>query len=138
MQVLADTGPLVAVVSPDDQYHELCVKTLESLPAPLLTCWPVIAEAAWLLRDYPRGFERILESFHEGFLEILPVSGSEARAVAEIMRRYASLRSQFADAMLVYLANRENIETIFTLDGRDFLVNRSARKSPFRLVPDLR
>ncbi len=138
MQVLADTGPLVAVVSPDDQYHELCVRTLESLPAPLLTCWPVIAEAAWLLRDYPRGFERILESFREGFLEILPVTGSEAPAVAEIMSRYASLRSQFADAMLVYLANRENIGTIFTLDRRDFLVYRSARKSPFRLVPDLR
>jgi hypothetical protein len=138
MYVLADTGPLVAVVSPDDRYHELCVKTLENLPAPLLTCWPVIAEAAWLLRDYPRGFEKILESFHEGFLEILPATGSEAGAVAKIMRQYASLRSQFTDAILVYLANRENIRTIFTLDRRDFLVYRSARKSPFRLVPELR
>ena len=138
MQVLVDTGPLVAVVSPDDQYHELCVRTLESLPAPLLTCWPVITEAAWLLRAHPQGLERILESFHEGFLEILPVAGSEGPAVAEIMRRYASLRSQFADAMIVYLANRENIGTIFTLDRRDFLVYRSARKSPFRIVPDSR
>jgi predicted nucleic acid-binding protein len=31
MQVLIDTGPLVAIVSPDDQYHSLCVKTLASL-----------------------------------------------------------------------------------------------------------
>jgi predicted nucleic acid-binding protein len=79
-----------------------------------------------------------LESFHEGFLEVLPVTGGEARLVAEVMKRYASLRAQFADAMLVYLAHRENIETIFSLDRRDFSVYRSARKSPFRLVPDLR
>jgi uncharacterized protein len=98
----------------------------------------MIAEAAWLLRDHPRGFQRILKSFHEGFLAILPADGSEAPAIAEIMKRYASLRPQFADAMLVYLASRENIETIFTLDRRDFLVYRSAHKSPFRLIPDLR
>jgi uncharacterized protein len=138
MQILVDTGPLVAIVSPDDQYHEACVKTLAGLPGPLLTCWPVITEAAWLLREYPRGFERLLESFHEGFLEILPVTGGEAGLVKEVMKRYASLRAQFADAMLVYLAHRENIETIFSLDRRDFSVYRSARKTPFRLVPDLR
>src|ERR1700741_3063643 len=95
MPVLVDTGPLVAVASPDDRYHELCVRTLESLPAPLLTCWPVIAEAAWLLRDHPRGFQRILESFREGFLAILPTAGSEAAAIAEIIKRYASVRGQF-------------------------------------------
>lgn len=138
MRILVDTGPLVAIVSPDDQYHEVCVETLANLPGPLLTCWPVITEAAWLLREYPRGFERLLDSFHEGFLEILPVTGSEARLVAQVMKRYATLHAQFADAMLVHLAHRENIETIFSLDRRDFSVYRSARKSPFRLVPELR
>jgi predicted nucleic acid-binding protein len=50
------------------------------------------------------------------------------------MKKYASLQAQFADAMLVYLANRENIETILTLDRRDFSVYRSARKKLFRLL----
>jgi predicted nucleic acid-binding protein len=137
VKILVDTGPLVAIVSPEDQYHALCVKTLATLPAPLWTCWPVVTEAAWLLRDFPRGFENLLRSFDEGFLEILAVTGAEARLVAEIMKRYASLHAQFADAMLVYLAHREKIETIFSLDRRDFTVYRSLRKSPFRLVPEL-
>ena len=137
MPVLVDTGPLVAIVSPRDQYHELCVKTIQSLPAPLLSCWPVITEAAWLLRDNPRAFERLLASCEEGFLEILPVSGAEAREVLSVMRRYASLRPQFADAMLVYLATREKIDTVFTLDRRDFRVYRSAKRSQLRLVPEL-
>jgi uncharacterized protein len=137
MRVLADTGPLVAIVSPDDQYHERCLKTLENLPGPLLTCWPVITEAAWLLREFPLGLERLLRSINEGFLEILEVAGKESESVFQVMKKYASLQPQFADAMLVHLANRENIEAILTLDRRDFLVYRSARKLPFRLLPDL-
>ncbi len=136
IRVLADTGPLVAILSPDDHYHELCVRTLKELPGPLVTCWPVITEAVWLLRKFPRAIKKLLGSINEGFLEIPPVAGAEAEQVAEIMHRYESLRPQFADAMLVYLANRENITTIFTLDRRDFAVYRTARKKPFRLLPE--
>ena len=135
-RVLADTGPLVAILSQNDQYHELCVKTLEDLPGPLLTCWPVITEAAWLLREYPLAIEKLLRSITDGFLEILPVRGTEAKGITDVMKHYASLGPQFADAMLVYLANRENISTIFTLDRRDFSVYRTGRKRALRIVPE--
>jgi predicted nucleic acid-binding protein len=137
MRVLTDTGPLVAILAPDDQHHKVCLKTVEGLHGPLLTCWPVIAEAAWLLQKTPLAFEKLLGSIADGFVQILPVAGKEASAVADVMKQYRSLRAQFADAMLVYLANRENIKTIFTLDRRDFLVYRSARKPPFLLLPEL-
>ena len=135
-RVLADTGPLVAILSQNDQYHEVCVKMLEDLPGPLLTCWPVITEAAWLLREYPLAIEKLLRSITDGFLEILPVRGTEAKGITDVMKRYASLGPQFADAMLVYLANRENISTIFTLDRRDFSVYRTGRKRALRIVPE--
>ena len=137
MRVLTDTGPLVAILSPNDQYHRVCLETVQSLRGPLVTCWPVIAESAWLLQKNPLAFERLLRSISDGALEILTVAGKEASAIAEVMKRYRSLRAQFADAMLVYLASRENIETIFTLDRRDFLVYRTARKPPFALIPEL-
>lgn len=60
----------------------------------------------------------------------------EVDQIAMIMEQFASLRPQFADAMLVYLAHRENIDTIFTLDRRDFSVYRTARKKAFRLLPE--
>jgi predicted nucleic acid-binding protein len=54
------------------------------------------------------------------------------------MKRYEDIRPQLADAALVYLADREGIDTIFTLDRRDFSVYRSARKRTFRILPDVR
>ena len=115
MRVLTDTGPLVAILSATDQYHEICLRTVQGLRGPLLTCWPVITEAAWLLQNTPLAFERLLRSITDGAVEIVPVAGKEAAAVAEIMKKHGNLRPQFADVVLVYLADRENIKTIFTL-----------------------
>jgi predicted nucleic acid-binding protein len=126
----------VAILSSTDQYHEACLQTVQSLRGPLLTCWPVITEAAWLLQSIPGAFEKLLRSISDGIVEILPVAGKEAAGVAEIMKKYGSLRPQFADAMVVYLAARKNISTIFTLDRRDFSVYRTGRKGVFRIVPE--
>jgi hypothetical protein len=45
------------------------------------------------------------------------------------------LRIQLADASLVHLANREGIESIFTLNWRDFGVLRLAHGKKLRLIP---
>jgi predicted nucleic acid-binding protein len=134
-RVLVDTGPLVASLSEEDEHHEICVAALKELSTPLLTCWPAITEAAWLLRNDP---DRLLQSVSKGFLQVLPVIGGAADKIARLLSRYRILRPQIAEAMLVYLAHRENIPTIFTLDRRDFSVYRTAKKLPFRLVPELR
>lgn len=134
-RILVDTGPLVAILSPDERNHQICVSLLHSLPSPLVTCWPVVTEAMWLLRNSPRTIKRLLSAISSGILEIPVVKAEEAGKIEAIMDQYVSLRPQFADAMVVYLAHRENIETIFTLDRRDFLVYRNARKKPFQLIP---
>ena len=130
-----DTGPLVAILSPDERDHKTCVSVLHNLPSPLVTCWPVVTKAMWLLRKSPRTIRRLLSAIGSGILEIPVVTAAEAGQIEDIMEKYESLRPQFADAMLVYLAHRENIETIFTLDRRDFSVYRTGRKKPFQLVP---
>jgi predicted nucleic acid-binding protein len=138
-RVLVDTGPLVAILSSADEHHAACVKALHQLPSPLLTCWPVLTEAMWLLRSYPQAIQKLLRSCSSGnsssFLELLPLDGGEASAIADVMKQYHDIRPQLADAALVYLANREVIDTIFTLDRRDFSVYRSARRRAFRIVP---
>lgn len=135
-RVLVDTGPLVAILSRSDEYHSQCVQALRDLPGPLFSCWPVITEAAWLLREYPRAVQQLLKSLSSGFVEMLPLTSLDAEGIAAVLRRYENLHSQLADATLVYLANRDGIDTIFTLDRRDFSVYRLARRKSFRIIPE--
>jgi hypothetical protein len=134
-RVLVDTGPLVAIMSRADQHHKTCVETLHDLPGPLFSCWPIITEAAWLLRGHAGAVQRLLGSISEGFLELLSIQSAEAAEIGKLMEKYKNIRPQLADAALVYLAERDGFDTIFTLDRRDFSVYHATRKRAFRIIP---
>jgi uncharacterized protein len=134
-RVLVDTGPLVAIMSPADQHHKACLEALHDLPGPLFSCWPVITEAAWLLRRRPGVVRQLLDSISAGFLELLPVESAEAAEIGKVIEKYRNIRPQLADAALVYLAERDGFDVIFTLDRRDFSVYRAGRKRAFRIIP---
>jgi len=137
-RVLADTGPIVAILSRRDQYHRTCVEALRDLPGPLFTCWPVVTEAAWLLRRDSNAVQQLLNSLDSGFLELLPLTTSDAKPIASVLKKYRYIRIQLADATLVHLAARDGFDTIFTLDQRDFSVYRLPKGRVFRVIPGLR
>jgi predicted nucleic acid-binding protein len=78
-----------------------------------------------------------LGSTEAGFLELLPLAGAEAKNIAALMKRYESMRPQLADSALVHLAGREGINTIFTLDRRDFSTYRTSRRRSFHILPEM-
>jgi predicted nucleic acid-binding protein len=128
---------LVAILDDQDAHHRVCVQALAALNGPLYTCWPVVTEAAWLLRHSPGAARRLLDGINTPFLQLLSLEGKEARPIAELFEKYGSIRPQLADAALVYLAGRERIDTIFTLDRRDFSVYRTGRGRAFRILPEI-
>jgi predicted nucleic acid-binding protein len=99
-QVLVDTGPIVAILLESDEHHEPCVEQLHHIRGPLLTCWPVITEAAWLLRAYPEAIRKLLSSFHGRPFELAPLGETDLPGIAAILTRYEGLRIQLADASL--------------------------------------
>ena len=133
--VLVDTGPIIAILSESDEHHAACIEQLHHIKGPLLTCWPVITEAVWLLRAYPHAAGMLLSSFQGRPFELLPLGEGDLLGIASILAKYKDLGLQLADASLIHLANREKIETIFTLDRRDFGVMRLARGKKPRLIP---
>ena len=137
-RVLVDTGPIVAILSRRDQYHQTCVEALREMPGPLFTCWPVITEAAWLLRRSGAAVQQLLRSIDTGFLELLPLTSDDATAIASILKKYGDFGMQLADAALVHLATRDELDTVFTLDRRDFSVYRLPRGRTFRILPSQR
>lgn len=136
-RVLADTGPIVAILSRRDQYHKTCVEALRDMPGPLFTCWPVITEVAWLLRRDSNAIQQLLGSMDIELFEMLTLTTADAKPIAAIMKKYRDIRIQLADASLVHLAARDGLDTVFTLDRRDFSVYRLPRGRAFRIIPEL-
>jgi predicted nucleic acid-binding protein len=135
-RALIDTGPLVSLYHDNDPHHARCRAALAKLAPPLLTSWPVLTEAAWLLRKRPDGLKAIFEGFASGLFALLPLDGSDLASIAAILARYKTTGIQLADASLVHLADREGIRTVFTTDRRDFSIIRLKRNRALRLIPD--
>lgn len=133
--VLLDTGPLVAIVSQDDAHHERCVAELADLRPPLLICWPVVTEALWLLRRDAVGVRGLFRGFADGLWALAPIGAEALPWLEAFLHRYCKLGAQLADACLVYLAEQEGIDTVFTLDRRDFSVYRYGKNKPLKLIP---
>jgi len=134
-RVVVDTGPLVAILNPNDQHHQRCVDTLKRIHPPLLTTWPVITEAAWLLRSDARAVSTLYGAADEGLYQIAGIAQDELRDIDKLHKRYRDLSPQLADLSLIHLALRAGLDTIFTLDRRDFSVFRRKGRGAFRLLP---
>lgn len=132
-----DTGPIVAMFSELDSHHGICIEELKQLDVPLLTCWPVLTEAAWLLRTHQDAIRRLLSAFGGKPFEILQLHETDLAGTSAILTKCKNLKIQLADAALLHLANRESISTVFTLDRRDFGTFRLLRGKSLRLIPHL-
>ncbi len=135
-RAIADTGPLVAILRSTEEAHAGCVAALADLRKPLLTCWPVLTEAAWLLRREPGGLEALGRMVETGALRIVPLDEQAFAWMIAFVGRYASIGAQLADAAVMYLVEREEIDLVFTLDRRDFAVYRRPDGRVVSLVPD--
>lgn len=70
--LLIGTGPLAALYNDRDPGHAACRDVMDSIPfGKAYTCWPVITEAACLLRKHPRQRDDLLRSVSAGHLLIL-------------------------------------------------------------------
>ena len=132
---LVDAGPLVAVLDRSDPHHAACLTALRSLPAPLLTVWPVLTEAIYLLGASWPAQRELLGYVTDGALRLLPLTEEDVPRIRDLMHKYRDLPMDLADAALVRAAERDQISRVFTLDRRDFAVYRPARLGRFQIVP---
>ena len=135
MTTLVDAGPLVALLNPADRGHARCAASLKTLHGPLVTGWPVITEAMYLLGYAWQAQERLWDMLTEGHVAVLPLDDGDYPRMRSLMSRYRDLPMDLADAALVRLAERERIRRVFTLDRRDFALYRPERIGRFELVP---
>ena len=134
--VLLDTGFIVALLDRSESDHKRCVETVSSLADPLITCEAVIAESAYLLRDCRGAARAILENVERGLFLIPFRLATSATAVSGLMKKYARVPMDFADACLVQMAMDHRTARILTLD-QDFKVYRWGKNRPFDLLLEI-
>lgn len=133
--VLLDTGVIVALLDRSERSHGRCVEVIETVVAPLITCEAVIAEACYLLRNVHGASDAVLDNVEAGVFEIPFRLVGASRSIRLLMKRYARIPMDFADACLVHLADELGTGRILTLDS-DFRVYRWRKGRAFDLLLD--
>ena len=134
--IIADAGPLVALIDGRDPDHRRCRAALEFISTPLMTTWAAFAEAMYLLGSGGwRAQSALWDRIADGSLAIAGDESIDLRRVRRLMEQYSDLPMDLADATLVALAERLGSPRMFTLDS-DFRVYRFKGRRAFDLVPE--
>ncbi len=136
--VLVDAGPLVAVLDESDGDHQRCVSVLKRLSDPMITTWPVVTEAMYLLGQTQNPLdsqEALLAMLDRQLVLVVELRREDLPRLRALIRKYRDLPMDLADATLVRVAEREVVRQVFTLDKRDFQVYRLGRRETLTIIP---
>jgi len=130
--VIVDTGFLVSLFRPAERLRAPAREFLRNNRHPLLTVAPVIVETCFFLD--PEGKVRLLEWILRGAVAVAEVPTSAYADIRSLIRKYADRDIDFADAAIVWLAEKTGCLAIVTVDVRDFSVVRLRKGKRFELV----
>jgi uncharacterized protein len=119
---ICDTGPLIAYLNRRDPYHDWAVDVMKQVRPPLLTCEPVLTEAAYFLREDRLEVDSLFELIERGALRLGFDLESHWPRVRTLMARYR--RMDLADAAVVVMSELHVSSQVLTVDRRDFSVYR--------------
>src|ERR1017187_6544381 len=136
---LIDTGAILALLDRSDRWHGVCVDAFHQLRLPLLTSEAVLTELFHLVGDSRAEMEAAWKFVRSGALVLGTIEEAELTHLHGLMSRYWDRpdyrNMDFADATLVYLAKRESLSVILTVDQADFATYRIEGKRQFRVLP---
>jgi uncharacterized protein len=133
--VLIDTGPLVAFLVDREPRHEWTLKQFRVLPAPLLTCEPVLTEAAHFLRHARGGLGRLFDLLETGVLAVALDVTHEAASLRQLINRYANVPMSLADACLVRMSEQSPDSAVLTFDADFNIYRRFGRRLIRTIMP---
>lgn len=136
MTTVADTGFAVALLNQHDLHHT-AVKKVYANQRQVLLPQTVLTEVAYLLhRDAGTAqVVRFLESLLNSRFQPICLTDQDFARSAAILQQYRDSRIDFVDASVMAIAERYSLDTILTLDRRDFGLYQPPHCSAFILLP---
>lgn len=128
MPQIADTGFLVAFWNARDTHHRWAREL--SLHAPLLTCEPVLTEAAYLLGTAEPLLQMMMDSDIIADFDL----NENATAILHWLARYDDIHPGLVDACVVCMAELTPRCEVLTTDRRDFSIYRTLSGKSLKCV----
>ena len=135
--IAVDTGFLLALADKDDQWHTRAMAYIQRREDdPWVSTWPVLTETCHLLgaRVGVDFAYTLLADVAHGSLQLWSPTAEQLNELPRLMRKYAALPMDLADASLVLLAEHLGHGRILTTDVRDFGAYRWKSRKPFHNV----
>jgi predicted nucleic acid-binding protein len=126
---IADAGLLIALANSRDIYHAWALSVAEQVSEPLLTCEPVLAEAAFHLRHVGV----VLEMISEEFITLSFDCSDHLPQLAALAKRYADRQPDLADLCLIRMSELYPDHSVITVD-QDFRVYRRNKREVIPLI----
>ncbi len=135
MIAILDTGPWVALIDRSESRHTECVQWLKSFSGRLYSTEAVLTEVLYLLNFSITAQCAALDFILESVVEIVPSSSESLKKTKNLMKKYADLPMDFADATIVCLATETGMHNIVTFDKKDFVIYKLPKKMNFTIMP---
>ena len=130
--IIVDTGFLYALVDARDVWHERALAQAGTAVQGWVTTWPVLTEATHLMtRRLGASFAAaLMDDAADGGFQVWAPPPEQVARIPALMRRYANLPMDLADASLVLLAEHLGHGRILSTDQRDFRSYRFKNRQP--------
>ena len=135
MIAIIDTGPWVALIDRSESRHTECVQWLKTFSGRLYSTEAVLTEVLYLLSFSITAQCAALDFILESIVEIVPSSIESLKKTKNLMKKYADLPMDFADATIVCLATETGMNNIVTFDNKDFTIYKLPKKKNFTIRP---
>lgn len=135
MIAILDTGPWVALIDRSESRHTECVQWLKNFSGTLYSTEAVLTEVLYILNFSVTAQCAALDFVLESVVEIVPSSAGSLKKTKNLMKKYADLPMDFADATIVCLAAETGMQNVVTFDRKDFAVYTLQGKKSFTIMP---
>ena len=135
MHVIMDTGPWVALIDRSEAKHGECAEWFRRFEGGIYTSEAVLTEVLFLLNFSYLAQSAAIDFVLNGAITIVPLSLESLVTAKRLMRKYANVPMDYADASLVCLAEDLSIVHVLTLDRKHFGIYRLPSKKSFVFLP---
>ena len=137
MRVIADTGPIYALIDEDDSWHSKVKRVIEEKRLELILPSTILPEICYLANKYLGAEVEIgfVKAVAEGEIKVEEVDIKDYRSALKHLKTYKKLNIGFVDATVIAVAERLEMYTLLTTDRRHFSQIKTGKGKSFNLLP---